>query len=87
MLRRIDKSSADSKRAFTLVEMLVVLVILAVVAAMLVPALTGYIKKAKRAKCFQYAYDARVAAQAVCSAITPLTRPASRISKDGCPRP
>lgn len=36
------------KRGFTLVELIVVLVILAILAALLVPALTGYIDKAKR---------------------------------------
>ena len=38
----------NSKRGFTLVELIVVLVILAVLAALLVPALTGYIDKAKK---------------------------------------
>ena len=56
---------SKGKRAFTLVEMIVVLLILAVLAAMLVPALTGYFKKAKRAQWIQYADEARVAAQAV----------------------
>lgn len=36
------------KCAFTLVELIVVLVILAILAALLVPALTGYIDKAKK---------------------------------------
>lgn len=36
------------KKGFTLVELIVVLVILAILAALLVPALTGYIDKAKR---------------------------------------
>ena len=36
------------KRGFTLVELIVVLVILAILAALLVPALTGYIDKAKK---------------------------------------
>ena len=38
----------NRKRGFTLVELIVVLVILAVLAALLVPALTGYIDKAKK---------------------------------------
>ena len=36
----------DSKKGFTLVELIVVLVILAILAALLIPALTGYIDKA-----------------------------------------
>ena len=36
-----------NKKGFTLVELIVVLVILAILAALLVPALTGYIKRAK----------------------------------------
>ncbi|MFR8745765.1 type II secretion system protein [Gemmiger formicilis] len=41
----------NHKRGFTLVELIVVLVILAVLAALLVPSLTGYIDKAKKASC------------------------------------
>lgn len=65
VLRRIDKSSADSKRAFTLVELIVVLVILAVIAAMLVPALTGYIKRSKKEKYTETVHYALTAAQSV----------------------
>ena len=35
------------KKGFTLVELIVVLVILAILAALLIPALTGYIDKAR----------------------------------------
>lgn len=38
----------NNKKGFTLVELIVVLVILAILAALLIPALTGYIDKAKR---------------------------------------
>lgn len=38
----------NKRRGFTLVELIVVLVILAILAALLVPALTGYIDKAKK---------------------------------------
>ena len=50
MFKRIAKTKHKSRQAFTLVELIVVLVILAVLAAMLVPALTGYIKKTKKEK-------------------------------------
>lgn len=38
----------NNKRGFTLVELIVVLTILAVLAAMLIPALQGYIEKSLR---------------------------------------
>lgn len=40
----------NKKKGFTLVELIVVLVILAILAALLIPALTGYIDKAKEKK-------------------------------------
>ena len=44
----IEKIRAmKNKKGFTVVELIVVLVILAILAALLVPALTGYIDKAK----------------------------------------
>lgn len=43
----LEKFRKNNKKGFTLVELIVVLVILAVLAALLVPALTGYIDKAK----------------------------------------
>lgn len=42
------KLKENKKKGFTLVELIVVLVILAILAALLIPALTGYIDKAKR---------------------------------------
>lgn len=44
MMRSLKK---NRKKGFTLVELIVVLVILAILAALLIPALTGYIDKAK----------------------------------------
>ena len=41
------KKLKNNKKGFTLVELIVVLVILAILAALLVPALTGYIDKAR----------------------------------------
>ena len=43
-------TKVKNKKGFTLVELIVVLVILAILAALLVPALTGYIDKAKEKK-------------------------------------
>ena len=61
----MKKIGKNSKKGFTLVELIVVLVILAIMAAMLVPALTGYIKKAREEKDYQAASSALVAAQAI----------------------
>lgn len=52
----------NSKRGFTLVELIVVLVILAILAALLIPALTGYIDKAKKS---QVVAETRMLTQAV----------------------
>lgn len=42
------KKMKNNKKGFTLVELIVVLVILAILAALLIPALTGYIDRAKK---------------------------------------
>ena len=59
----MKKIRSNSKKGFTLVELIVVLVILAVMAAMLIPALTGYIERARREKDYQMAATVLTAAQ------------------------
>lgn len=61
----MKKLGKSSKKGFTLVELIVVLVILAVLAAMLVPALVGYIDRAKKEKEYQAASTVYAAAQAL----------------------
>ena len=65
MVKRVRKFRNTSRQAFTLTELIVVLVVLALLAAVLVPALTGYIKKARRENQVETTYTAREAAQAV----------------------
>lgn len=57
----------NKKKGFTLVELIVVLAILAILAAMLVPALTGYIDKANEKKINSLTRQVVVAAQTVVS--------------------
>ena len=57
----------NKKKGFTLVELIVVLAILAILAAMLVPALTGYIDKANEKKIVATARQYYIAAQATAS--------------------
>ena len=59
----MKKVTKSTKKGFTLVELIVVLVILAILAAMLVPALTGYIKRAREEKDYQMAATVLTAAQ------------------------
>ena len=61
----MKKIRSKSKKGFTLVELIVVLVILAILAAMLVPALTGYIRRAREEKEYQTAATMYTAAQSV----------------------
>lgn len=53
----------NKKKGFTLVELIVVLAILAILAAMLVPALTGYIDKANSQKVIATTRQVVMAAQ------------------------
>ena len=61
----MKKTAKTSKKGFTLVELIVVLVILAVLAAMLVPALVGYIDRAKKEKEYQAASTVYAGVQAL----------------------
>lgn len=62
MLNRLKK---NNKKGFTLVELIVVLVILAILAALLIPALTGYIDKAKEKNVIAETRQAVMAAQTI----------------------
>lgn len=59
------KLKENRKKGFTLVELIVVLVILAILAALLVPALTGYIDKAKEKQIIAETRQAVMAAQTI----------------------
>ena len=62
-------TNVKSKKGFTLVELIVVLVILAILAALLVPALTGYIDKAKEKKVIAETRMVVMAVQTVASEV------------------
>lgn len=64
MKKRLEALKRDEK-GFTLVELIVVLVILAILAALLVPALLGYIDRAKNSKYLEEARSIYTAIQAV----------------------
>ena len=59
----LQQKRRSKKGGFTLVELIVVLVILAILAALLIPALTGYINKAKEKKVIAETRMAVMAAQ------------------------
>lgn len=62
MLKKLKK---NKKKGFTLVELIVVLVILAILAALLIPALTGYIDKAKEKSIIAETRQTVMAAQTI----------------------
>lgn len=62
MLKKLWNEKND-KKGFTLVELIVVLIILAILAALLIPALTGYIDKAKEKQIIAETRQAVMAAQ------------------------
>lgn len=59
----LQQKRRSKKGGFTLVELIVVLVILAILAVLLIPALTGYIDKAKNKKIVAEARQVVMAAQ------------------------
>ena len=61
------KKGRKALKGFTLVEIIVVLVILAILAAAMIPALTGYIDKAKEKTLVAEARNAVTAAQTIAS--------------------
>lgn len=62
------------KKGFTLVELIVVLVILAILAALLIPALTGYIDKARKQSIVAETRQVVMAAQTTVSEIYGTTK-------------
>ena len=65
MLEKIRK--LKDRKGYTLVELIVVLVILAILAALLVPALTGYIDKARNQSIIADTRSCVMAAQTIAS--------------------
>lgn len=61
----------NNKRGFTLVELIVVLVSLAILASLLVPALTGYMDKTKKQAVISEERDVWTAALTECYALYP----------------
>lgn len=70
------------KKGFTLVELIVVLVILAILAALLVPALTGYIDKARKESIVAETRSVVMAAQTTVSEIYGTTKGDVTLSDD-----
>lgn len=65
----MKKLQDRSKKGFTLVELVVVLVILAILATLLVPSLSGYIDKAKEKRVVAEVHQVVVAAQTLADEI------------------
>lgn len=67
VLRRKQELQKKGKKGFTLVELIVVIVILGILAAIAVPALVGYIDKARTDGAITEAATARTAMQTIVS--------------------
>lgn len=78
----MNKKKIDNNKGFTLVELIVVLVILAILAAILVPALLGYIDRARGQQIVLNARSAYTAAQAEMTSLYGKGKPASDIKAD-----
>ena len=64
-LKRRLKNSLQSRSGFTLVELIVVLVILAILAAFTIPAMLGFVEDAKGKAAIAEAREVYVAAQSI----------------------
>lgn len=71
------------KKGFTLVELIVVLVILAILAALLIPALTGYIDKAKNKSVIAETRQTVMAAQTLYDEEYAKVKTGGKVSFDG----
>lgn len=70
MYNKLKALKENKKKGFTLVELIVVLVILAILAAVLIPALTGYIDKARQKSVTAETRQVVMAAQTIANEAT-----------------
>lgn len=78
----LQQKRRSKKGGFTLVELIVVLVILAILAALLIPALTGYIDKARDKQIIAETRQAVMAAQTLYDEAYGKGADATKVSKD-----
>ena len=81
MIQKLRSHKKGNNKGFTLVELIVVLVILAILAAILVPALLGYIDRAKQQQIVLNAKSCLTAAQAEMSSMYGKGEPIADIEK------